>query len=184
MERRQDATRSTFVSLVLAIALLIVGCGGSSKDPPKSTSSSQASTPAATGPATIAATGPVLSKAKLIKQADADCKIIDAGLRNAKLKSETVAELVRVTTAHAVIEQGGVEALSKLRPPTELKKDWQLILTSRQKLAEELVGFAHDVETKNRAGMEALGHTKGVRREELLATATRDGFKICGQVGT
>jgi uncharacterized protein YcfL len=143
-------------ALLLTAALLIGGCGSS-------TSNSGSSTQ------------------QLIAKADAICKRVNARVAAANSKINNPQDFARIAPEIANYEQQALIQMRGLKAPSSLAQDWQLILSSAQKLAQNTATLSQYIKTnKLRSAPRLVTESKRLQQEMLL-TAKRDGFKECSR---
>lgn len=152
--RRMGHARLAALALT-ATALLLAGCGGSSKP---------------------------LTRAELTTQADAICKRVSAKLASANKQASTEQDIARIAPQLASYEQGALTELSKLTPPAELENDWKIIITGAQTLEENTAKLGEYAKAKNIKGAQSLIGSSEQTQQRMIATAKRDGLTECEQV--
>ena len=175
MESQSRSRAWLFASVVLvAISLLADGCGGASASAGEHTRSG------ATGKPHKSAA----QNARAIASAEAICTRVSAELLRAPApKNASAREILRVTPAHAAIEQRGNAELSKLKASSSIAHAWTVVLQDRLTLAGELqtvIGFEN---AKNETGLRELLQRKATQRTALLQAAQVAGITACGEVG-
>lgn len=174
--------------MLVAMTLIIAGCGGGSRSASSSGGSNNAAAATGSGSSDAAAvprggSGKTLSRSQLIVAADAICAKLNTALVAAKDTIQTKADVVRVARRRAPMERSTVADLSKLAPPSSLVHDWHQILAARRLLAEEIDQVGEDAEANNIEGMHRALVASASVQGQMSATARRDGFKDCSEVG-
>ena len=150
--------------LLPLVGLLAAGCG-----------SSQHLTPA---------------QSKLVAEADPICASASArrAQANARLHGvtslsnpQTLQVLASTASGVAAYESAAVTKLRKLSAPPSYAKEWQTMLTGLQQLANDTAQLGVYAKAKNVAAAERLDDGTQSVRSQLLAIASRDGFKSCGR---
>lgn len=155
------------MSLVLvAAALAAGGCGGGSSD--------------------ARSAGPLPDgspRSQLIARADAICRRLNAQIKANKQSSLRLNEIARFAPRNAALEATALKELSKLTPPASIARDWHQVIAYRRTLMEELVKLGRYAKANNARAIHKLAASKKRVHQKLLATATRNGFKDCPQIG-
>jgi hypothetical protein len=180
-------TKSAAFALAFAAAALVAsGCGSSKSG---STSAGTASTPASattpsttptvdTAPAKLASGAP-LARAQWIAAGDAICQSTHAKL--ATLIAHTAAETKRDLGQVAIYYVAEAESLGKLVPPKPLMHDWERIVDDIH-LYGEYAGSAVQDAAANHGTIPASKLASSSKLQaEVIAIATRDGFKQCSR---
>lgn len=179
---------------LIAMTLVIAGCGGGSKSASLSggsnnaasaTDAASATSSGSSDAATVPGGGPgkTLSRSQLIAAADAICAKLNTALVAAKDTIHTKADIVRVARRRAPAERSTVAELSKLTPPSSLTHDWRQILAARRLLVEEIDQAGEDAKTNNMEGVHRALVAATSVQGQMSTTARRDGFKDCSEVG-
>jgi len=156
--------RPLVTAAILAAALAVSGCGGS-------TGASQGSGGGTPG-----------SRA-FIAQADPICKRFNQELAANKGGNHTMQEIARRTPPNVAIERRAIAELEKLAPPSELRQTWRRVLAYRRTLAAQLVTLTSAAKHNDTAKLKLVAEEKIVVHQKLLGSARSAGFKSCGEVG-
>jgi len=150
---------------LIAVTLVVTGCGGSSN-----TSSTDSH-------------GHAASRVQLVAEADAICQRMSAEFAADKPANSSIPEIVRFAPARAVREQKVVAELSQLTPPATIAGGLQKIIAYRRTLALELADLARVAKAKDAAAIRALAKSKAAMHRELIAAATAAGLTSCALTG-
>jgi hypothetical protein len=170
---------------LVAAALVVAGCGKSSKAESTATTATAASTPTATtAPTTTAAnvthikvrSGTPLPRTTWIRRGDAIC-----ARTNVKLNSTTVKtpqDFARLLPQAAAYDHAEAVELSKLVPPTAMASDWTQVVVGIEKFGELDEKAAEHVLTNYHLATPILIAANAVQKQ-WTTIAKRDGFKVC-----
>lgn len=148
--------RTHLAALALAATTLAMsGCGGSSSS------------------------AKPLTRAELIAKADVICRRVNVKFASSKVASQQ--DLARVSSEIASYERQAFAELSKLVPPTSLANDWAQILTVTHTFADNTAKISEYAKSSNVAAERVLFASSQTIRQQMTATARRDGFSDCGQ---
>lgn len=146
-------TRTATLAL-LAIGLVLGGCGKSSKP---------------------------LTRAELIAKADTICKRVNDKLKSSNNTIKGRQDIARIVPKLASTEQAALAELSKLVPPAALANDWKTIIAGAQTLADNTAKLGEYAKANNLKAARGLITSSEKVQQQVLATARRDGFKYCSQ---
>ena len=158
--------------VLVATALIVAGCGGSSK----TQSSSSAS--AGSGAGETGASSE-LTNSELIAKADAICARANAELSSSSVKSEQ--DYATVMPQDAAYFESEAGQLRGLKPPAGMEKDWNQIVANFQVIAEDIAKVGEYAQKKTLARGAALYKAANEARQQIFAIAKRNGFKVCSQ---
>lgn len=165
-------------------ALVVTGCGSSSKDSTTTVSSAPATTTTAktvtvSAPAGAVkfASGTPLSRAQWIAQGDVICARTNTKTESSTVKSPQ--EFARVLPQVALYDKTEATELSKLVPPPSKVDDWKKIVNSLQLYGEYTSRVAEYALAKNEEAAHPLVLQGEKIHKQLAAIAKRDGFKAC-----
>ncbi len=150
---------------LVAAAILMAGCGGS-------TSSGASGKP-------LSAAAP--TRASLVTAADAVCRRLNRELAGDNIA--TVQDIVRVVGRRAAREQRALDELGRLAVPVSLAPQWQQILASRRAIIESIIKVGQVVRTGKVHGMEPILTKSADIARRMRTTAQRAGFSDCATVG-
>jgi uncharacterized protein YceK len=159
------------VALTLAAIFAISGCGTG-----KTSTSSSAGSNATTSEAPTK----ILTKADLIRGADAICRRI-----NTFRHSETItspATLARVLPAFAAYEQSAFTSLAKLTAPASMRREWHKILANFRTLADDTQIVAENAKSNTLSKVQRLGRALNHVRRQISTRAAYDGFSDCSSI--
>lgn len=162
-------------------ALVIAGCGGSSRAPARPHSVTSRTSTASSRLTSQTSTQPS-PEARFTAQANAICARVNTRLVS-KTTNHSRRQLVRVIARNAVLERQGVAELAKLTPPESLASGWRRVLTYRRVLADELAKFATATKDTNRPALNALATSKRRNHAHLHEAATTNGPHACATLG-
>jgi hypothetical protein len=149
---------STFV--IAALTVLAAGCGASSTSNPK---------------------------AKLIAQADAICKPLNARRKAANKQvgavtsAATLPKVAQIAPLLAAFERNAVAELRKLSAPATLAENWRKIVAGLQQLADNTAQLGVYAKASNLKEVEGVIHKSQQKERELITIATTAGFAHCGR---
>lgn len=146
-------TRLSAVALVAA-ALLVAGCGGSSPKP--------------------------LTRAELTVKANTICRTMTSKL--ASKSATTQQQLARVAGELASFEQTALGELGKLVPPRELTNDWKEFVAGAQTLADNTAKLGEYAKSNKLKAAKALIIASETVQQQMVAIAKRDGLTDCQQI--
>jgi hypothetical protein len=179
---------SVLVPIVAVLA--VTGCGSSSKagssassTNAESTSAGTTATASTTPVSTTGGSGPPLSRSELVARADAICKPLNTELVSSKYKVKTLQDIARIAPQRAAAEQTALSVLSKLTPPSSMAQDYQKMLVARQTVIEDIRKLGEDAAANNMKAATPLYTSSATVIRHMGATATRNGFKYCGELG-
>jgi hypothetical protein len=121
-----------------------------------------------------------LTRAQLLRKADAVCHKLSKKLSSSKIKTEK--DLVQELPKLAGYEQEGLAELSKLIPPAKLAEDWKMIIAGAQTLADDIAKVGEDAKAKEMKAAHAIFAKAAKVQQRTTAITKRDGFKDCSQV--
>ncbi len=175
-----------------AVALVVSGCGGSSKT--DSSASVAAATTTATTAATTATTPPTITATKvtiakgtpltrttLIAKGDTICAHTNKELSAISVTGE--AAFKRVLPQVAIYTNDESNDLAKLVPPASLTSDWSKIINNihlYSQYVDQIAGYAR---SNNYGSAGPLLATAEEIRKKMRVTAEHVGFKHCSEVG-
>lgn len=172
-----------FVLLVFAAALVVAGCGGSSKTDSTIASTASATTPVATTPTTTTTrvitvrSGTPLSHSKWVAKANAICHRTNLKLESSTIKSR--AEATQLFAQAADYDHTEAIEMSKVVPPAAVAHDWSEIVAGIQKFGE-YTAIAAEYARANNLGSAGSIVSKGKAiQEKETAIAKQDGIKEC-----
>ncbi len=177
------SSRGAFAPLTLiALCLILAGCGDSSGDGSSASrsGSTAAGARAASDPTSFPA-GDELS-VRFAAQAGAVCARAEAELERSKPKSASSAEIARVAPANAAIEARALGELARLTPPRPIAHEWSLVIASRHALATELLMLASAAKRGDTARLNALAASKAKTHATLRLAALRAGVGRCAEL--
>ncbi|MFZ1155227.1 MAG: hypothetical protein WAN93_10015 [Solirubrobacteraceae bacterium] len=159
----------------MATALVVTGCGKSSKS--EATTTSAGTTSSATQTTTAPTTSNVTTD--LVSEANEICKRLAA--RRASTRAQTQLQAVKVATELAAFEQGIVVEMRKFVPPAAMASDWKQLLAHAQTLATDTAKIS---ELAQSTGLEtpafaALVAKRRVVESEAAAIAKHAGLQEC-----
>lgn len=166
-----------------AAALIVAGCGGSSKTGSITTSvAAQSGTatqtsPVGSGEEIKVSSGKPLRRAVWIAKGDAICQRANAALSTTTAK--TSQDFARLLPQAAGYERTEATELAKLIPPTAMVADWQHIIGGLQKFSEFSLKAAQYAQVRNWSAAVPVATAGDKAQAELVAVAKRDGFKVC-----
>jgi hypothetical protein len=164
-------------------ALATSGCGGSSKPSSGTTSSAQTASSTVTQPAghtePSARTEP-LTRAELIAQADVICRRVNQTRASITIKKK--GEFVTVLPRLAAYERAAVAEMRKLTPPASMAKSWSQIIAGAQTVAEVTGAGTEHAKNGTLNDTQSLAARAAKGMQQMLAAATREGFKDCAQL--
>jgi hypothetical protein len=169
------------IAMALATTALIVGgCGSSSKSSSQKTPEGQAVGSGKTTPAAQTQPGPVMGPAaRLISSADLICARLNA--RRASNRIASTADYIRVTAELSSHEREAIAEMVKFTPPASLATPWKQMLANYRTLAANIATISHEIATKHGAVSKLV--TASIALQKRTATiARRAGFKDCGQI--
>jgi hypothetical protein len=158
---------------VIVTALVLPGCGGSSKPAPSNVAIAGATTSTESSP----------SDSSAITRADAICERLDAELAAKPAKSVSVKEIETITPQNAALEQKAVNELAKLTAPKAIEREWQQVIAYRRSLASALIQLAQAAKAGDTASIKRLGQAKERVRKKLLEVGEHAGFTHCQELG-
>ncbi len=165
--------------LLVAVALAAGGCSsGVSETESSQTLSSSHSRSDAPPPSKDDSP----ARLQLIGMADTICKRLDTKLATVNPANLSAGEIARFAPPRAVLERTALAELSKLTPPASIARDWGQVIAYRRTLMEELFKLGRYAKIDDTSGIRALAVSKKRVHQQLLAVATRDGFKYCSGV--
>jgi hypothetical protein len=176
------------VLMLVAVTLSATGCGGSKGGTNTATSSAAASV--ATTPITSASSqtgatgngsGKPLSASQLVARADAICARLNTKLGRDVVHNQP--EVARVAPHRAAIEQAALTELSRLLPPASMATDYQQMLAVRHTLIEDTIKLGIDAKAGYAQAERPVYSSSTALVGQMAATAQRNGFKHCGQLG-
>jgi hypothetical protein len=174
-------------------ALVVSGCGGSSK----TDSSASVATATTTGSTTTAATttaapptvtattvkvatGTPLTRTTLIAKGDTICAHTNAKISAISVKDE--ADFKRVLPQLAIYNSTESNELSKLVPPASLTSDWARIINAAHLYSAYVSQIASTAQTSSYSSVAGpLIHNAEKVHEQMMATARHVGFTHCAQ---
>jgi hypothetical protein len=148
--------------VLILVAIAAAGCGGSGSSP---------------------------TRQSFVAQADPICKQVSIVRSSANaavnhVSPSTVKELsvlARVAPSVASDEQQAVAKLRTLTPPSSLSGDWRTLLTGMQQLAGDAAQIGAGAKAQNFSEVKSITDSGRQLRQQLTASATRDGFAYCGR---
>jgi hypothetical protein len=172
-------THLAVLAATSALALVVFGCGGSSKSSTSKTASSstQASTGSeASGGGSPAPTG-TLTPAQLIAKGNAICYRLNA--RRSSIVVATPHDYERLVPPLAAYELASAAEMSKLTPPPSMAADWRRIVAGSRLIALATGRFRKSADAGNAAKSRPLDAmlTKGI--DELTSAAKHAGLSEC-----
>jgi hypothetical protein len=170
-----------WLSRVALVSLLALsGCGGGSPHT-ASTPTIAASTPEETITASNPV-GPALSRSQLIARADAICERRNSAIDAVKLHGTSPEAITRFASQSAALEQSALLDLSRLYPPASMSAQWQQTLAYSRTLLQGVLTLGHYAQHHDTRVIPALSRSVQSVKRQLLAAATRDGFRYCSRV--
>jgi hypothetical protein len=172
--------------VVVALALSVAGCGGSSKtessattaaSKPAQTTAAQTTTATTSGQEVKPQSGKPLSTAVWIAKGDAICA--RANIHRHAQTAKTTQELARLAPQISGYDHIAAVELSKLVPPTAKTSDWNVIVTDAQKLSEFAARVGGYAQVNKFREAEPLMIAAANLQQQLTSIAQRDGFKKC-----
>ncbi len=173
-------------------ALVVSGCGGSSKTgstasvaaATSTTTETTATTPTVTAATVKVATGTPLTRTTLIAKGDAICARTNTKLSAMSVTGE--AAFRRALPQVAIYDSTESNELSKLVPPPSLASDWTRIINAAH-LYSEYVNRIAGSASASASSYDSIGvpltHTaEGVHRQ-MAILAGQVGFKHCSRTG-
>jgi hypothetical protein len=142
-------------ALALTTALATTGCGSSS------TSSSSSSSSA-------------MTREQFMAGAETICARLDAHIK--PLHNTNFAQVAPVIVGY---ERAALIDMQRLTPPASLAEDWKQIVTDEQMIAEDTAKLGEYSKANNTSATLTIFHTAEKLQQQMLATATRDGFREC-----
>ncbi len=168
-------SRTRLIALALvATALTVAGCGGSTKTVGATQASSVGSTQSSSPSG-------ALTRSELIAKADPICRRVNAEI-SAKVY-RTAASIGQLAPELASFEQAATTELRSLTPPASLAQDWHQIVADNQTRAEDTAKLGEYIRAKKQAAANSLLISTGPIQRQMLAIAARDGFNDCSRPG-
>jgi hypothetical protein len=177
-----------------AVALVVSGCGSSSKTDSTASVAAATTTTTATTAATTATTPPTitattvaiakgtpLTRTTLIAKGDAICAHSNKELSAISVTGE--ASFKRVLPQVAIYSNDESNELAKLVPPASLTSDWSTIINSIHLYSQYVDQIASYAQSNNYGSAGPLLGTAEAIRRKMIATAGHAGFKRCSEVG-
>lgn len=169
---------------LLALCVLVSGCGGGSSSTPGTESASASSAvPATTSAKSTSPPKPTkVSRAQLIEIADGVCKQVKADFKGGAAGNQ-FAEIAQVASEHAVIEERAAADLAALVPPHSLAVRWRSLVVNRRVLAQELATLSQAAHEEDAQAIVRLQRSKARRTKTVTALAKGLGVGECASYG-
>lgn len=160
---------------LIVVALALTACGSGSGNVADTSVSRAAIT-------SSAPVGPPLSAAQLIARAETICKQRNSAIDAVKLAGGSAADVARFASQSAALEQTAFTALGRLNPPASMAGGWHMMLAYNRSLLEDVIALQEAAERHDRRIVPTITRTAETDKQQLLATAQRDGFKYCARL--
>jgi hypothetical protein len=171
---RRDAPRRSkgrMRCVLIAVALGVSACG--------SGGGASVSRPAIASSAPV---GPPLSASQLIARAETICRQRNTAIDAVRLPGVSAEDVVRFASQSAALEQTAFTALGRLNPPASMAGDWHKVLAYDRSLLDDVIELEEAAEHHDKQIIPTLTRTAETVKQQLLATAQRDGFKYCARL--
>lgn len=160
-----------------ASALIVSGCGSSTKSSSQTTSAATPAASTSTGAGEPSHPSGTLTRAQLISKGDEICYRLNARRQSTSIGHTQDYE--RVVPQLSAYEIQGATELSLLTPPPPMAHAWQEIVTDSRVIAEVTGHFRHyGASHKEQHPYDVM---IGNAINQLVAVAKREGFKECSR---
>jgi hypothetical protein len=180
--------RWTLPPALLAVCVLVAGCGGGSSSKPAtnatSASASKSASAATTTGSKANAPPPAtkVSRTQLVEIANGICKQVKTDFKGGSTGSQFT-EIAAVAGEHAAIEERAAEDLAALVPPHGLVIQWGALVAERRALAKELGTLAQAAHEEDAKAIVSLEQSKARRQKSVISLAHSLGVEECASYG-
>jgi hypothetical protein len=162
---------------VVALVLVISGCGGAGKSTVESASKTQGASTASSP--TQSPTARHVSRAQLTAEVNEICRRTEA--RRAPLRIATAADYATVLPQVAAYQRTMVAELRRLAPPPSFAAGWAQFLTQAGTLASDAARVGEYAQQSNLQAGHRFLEGFATARLKLHAIARRVGFRGCAK---
>lgn len=171
---------ATLILVAGALVVAAAGCGSSSIAKTVSSAGGTARATTSPAPTHLVSTTP-LTRAQLIKQADAVCTRVNAKTNANPYR--TTEDVVRLAPLLATYEQAANAELARLTPPAVLATDWYTILAALRERASDTAQLGADAKSGEVGASRSILDAAAPTQRKALTIAKRDGFMSCAELG-
>jgi hypothetical protein len=170
------------IFVVIAMVVVITGCGGGSSSTGTTTAASTGTTSVNTPVATTPASGKPLSAVQLSSSATAICKRLNTELETHHVVPNSQQRILDITERRLALERKALAELSSLTPPATIARYWRQILALRQSIIDDLEKLHADALSGNSAAEKSVFKGSTGIEERTVAPARRAGVTTCAYV--
>lgn len=172
------------VLTLTAVAVIVSGCGGSTKSGSSTAADvSPATSTTAAAAKSVTAAADALTRAQLIAAADRVCARANARIAKPGPAGNTGSnqEVAQNAQEIAGYDRAEVAGLRALVPPAELANDMRQIVAGFQGYANDVGTLGTDVQANDNASIQPLIASAKKLHEQVTAIAKRDGLTDCAK---